>query len=240
MDRGVWRATVHDVTKSQTWLSNWAHTCTHTPSVCQARDQALRILQNRTPPKNPFPVPLHCDLLYMSDSFEPFESEKMPDSCSTSLTCHCGANSSYKFRVDWLLGCRDGLISQAGGWERQLQAQAILSPICLLLETELVYFLCSARGTQMQRKKPLLPPKVTGSTALQRGGQCSASLSPWACAPHPLASPLPPPHQLWCCFLLAWWQLLQSRLLEQFPPLWGLLSSWESCRSCLCWHMDLP
>ena len=240
MDRGVWRATVHDVTKSQTRLSNWAHTCTHTPSVCQARDQALRILQNRTPPKNPFPVPLHCDLLYMSDSFEPFEREKMPDSCSTSLTCHCGVNSSYKFRVDWLLGCRDGLIPQAGGWERQLQAQAILSPICLLLETELVYFLCSARGTQMQRKKPLLPPKVTGSTALQRGGQCSASLSPWACAPHPLASPLPPPHQLWCCFLLARWQLLQSRLLEQFPPLWGLLSSWESCRSCLCWHMDLP
>lgn len=46
------------------------------------------------------------------------------------------------------------------GWERQLQAQAIPSPIRLLLEAELVYFLCSARGTQMQRKKPLLPPKV--------------------------------------------------------------------------------
>ena len=28
MDRGVWWATVHRVTKSQTWLSNWA--CTHT------------------------------------------------------------------------------------------------------------------------------------------------------------------------------------------------------------------
>ena len=25
MDRGAWWATVHGVTKSQTWLSNWAH-----------------------------------------------------------------------------------------------------------------------------------------------------------------------------------------------------------------------
>ena len=27
MDRGVWQATVHRVTKSQTLLSEWAHTC---------------------------------------------------------------------------------------------------------------------------------------------------------------------------------------------------------------------
>ena len=27
MDRGAWRAVVHGVAKSQTWLSNWAHTC---------------------------------------------------------------------------------------------------------------------------------------------------------------------------------------------------------------------
>ena len=26
MDRGAWRATVHSVTKSQTWQSSWAHT----------------------------------------------------------------------------------------------------------------------------------------------------------------------------------------------------------------------
>ena len=25
MDRGAWQATVHEVTKSQTWLRNWAH-----------------------------------------------------------------------------------------------------------------------------------------------------------------------------------------------------------------------
>ena len=29
MDRGAWWATVHGVTKSQSWLSNWAHTHTH-------------------------------------------------------------------------------------------------------------------------------------------------------------------------------------------------------------------
>ena len=27
MDRGAWRATVHGVTKSQTWLSSWGHVC---------------------------------------------------------------------------------------------------------------------------------------------------------------------------------------------------------------------
>ena len=27
MDRGAWRATVHGVAKSQTWLSDWAHFC---------------------------------------------------------------------------------------------------------------------------------------------------------------------------------------------------------------------
>ena len=26
MDRGIWKATVHEVTKSQTWLNDWAHT----------------------------------------------------------------------------------------------------------------------------------------------------------------------------------------------------------------------
>ena len=30
MGRGAWQATVHGATKSQTWLSNWAHTHTHT------------------------------------------------------------------------------------------------------------------------------------------------------------------------------------------------------------------
>ena len=35
LDRGVWRAPVHGVTKSQTWLSTWAQrsTCTHTASL---------------------------------------------------------------------------------------------------------------------------------------------------------------------------------------------------------------
>ena len=30
MDRGTWWATVHGITKSQTWLTDWAHTHTHT------------------------------------------------------------------------------------------------------------------------------------------------------------------------------------------------------------------
>ena len=30
MDRGAWWATVHTVTKSRTWLSDWTHTHTHT------------------------------------------------------------------------------------------------------------------------------------------------------------------------------------------------------------------
>ena len=30
MDRGAWPATVQEVTESQTWLSDWAHTHTHT------------------------------------------------------------------------------------------------------------------------------------------------------------------------------------------------------------------
>ena len=114
MDRRVWRATVHDVTKSRTWLSDWAHTYTHTPSICQALDQARRILQNRTPPQKSLPCAVTPRPSVHVYSYEPFESEKMPDSCSTSLTCHCGVNSSYKFRVDWLLSCRDGLIPQAG------------------------------------------------------------------------------------------------------------------------------
>ena len=29
MDRGAWQATVHGVAESQTWLSDWALTCTH-------------------------------------------------------------------------------------------------------------------------------------------------------------------------------------------------------------------
>ena len=37
MDRGAWRATVHRVTKSQTWLSKWvqAHTATPPPTHTQ-------------------------------------------------------------------------------------------------------------------------------------------------------------------------------------------------------------
>ena len=31
MDRGAWRATVHGVTKSQTWLSDWAQAHTYNP-----------------------------------------------------------------------------------------------------------------------------------------------------------------------------------------------------------------
>ena len=34
MDRGAWRATVHAVTSSQAWLSNWA--CTHTQYIIYA------------------------------------------------------------------------------------------------------------------------------------------------------------------------------------------------------------
>ena len=30
MDKGAWWATVHDFSKSQTWLSDWAHTYTCT------------------------------------------------------------------------------------------------------------------------------------------------------------------------------------------------------------------
>ena len=30
MDRGAWQATIHGVPRSQVWLRDWAHTCTHT------------------------------------------------------------------------------------------------------------------------------------------------------------------------------------------------------------------
>ena len=36
MDRGAWRATVHRVTRSQTRLRNWTHTCTHTHTHTRA------------------------------------------------------------------------------------------------------------------------------------------------------------------------------------------------------------
>ena len=33
MDRGAWKATVHGVIKSQTWLSTWAHTHVHSSTL---------------------------------------------------------------------------------------------------------------------------------------------------------------------------------------------------------------
>ena len=37
MDRGAWRATVHGVAKSQTWLSDWTYTHTHTHTMALAQ-----------------------------------------------------------------------------------------------------------------------------------------------------------------------------------------------------------
>ena len=44
MDRGAWQTTVHEVTKSWTWLSNWAHVhaCTHIYTHTHT-DQSLRL-----------------------------------------------------------------------------------------------------------------------------------------------------------------------------------------------------
>ena len=119
----------------------------------------------------------------MSDSCEPFESEKMPHSCHTSLTCHCWVNSSYRFRVDWLLGCRDGLMPQAGVGKGSCKPKQFHLP--------------SASWTQSwcTFSAPLGGPKSKGKSlsCLQRQrdpqpsrGVGSVSLSPWARAPAPL------------------------------------------------------
>ena len=35
MDRGDWQATVHGITESQTWLSDWTTICSHSFNTCQ-------------------------------------------------------------------------------------------------------------------------------------------------------------------------------------------------------------
>lgn len=78
----------------------------------------------------------------------------------------------------------------------------------------------------MQRKNLSCPLKLMGSR-LQPSGSAI------------LRGHIQAPAQPGFCFLLAWWQLLQSGLWEQIPSLWGLLSSWDPCCFCRCWHMDL-
>ena len=45
MDRGTWWATVHEVSKTQTWLSNWAYTHTHTHSYHRAFKKNVQLRQ---------------------------------------------------------------------------------------------------------------------------------------------------------------------------------------------------
>ena len=47
MDKGAWQATVHGVTKSQTWLSDYAHTANHVRSRILKNSQLGRIFQER-------------------------------------------------------------------------------------------------------------------------------------------------------------------------------------------------
>ena len=44
MDRGAWRATVHGVSKTQTWLSNWA--CLHSASTTKTSAENLWVKQS--------------------------------------------------------------------------------------------------------------------------------------------------------------------------------------------------
>ena len=41
VDRGAWWVTVHGVTKSQTWMSNWARTCTHAHTHTHTHTKSL-------------------------------------------------------------------------------------------------------------------------------------------------------------------------------------------------------
>ena len=94
MDRVAWHATVHRVTKSQTWLSNWAHThimACH-PGEIECTSVTYRSVQ--------FSCPV------VSDSLRPHESQHArplcpsptpgvhSDSCPFSRWCHPAISSS--------------------------------------------------------------------------------------------------------------------------------------------------
>ena len=62
MDRGAWRATVHGVTTSQTWLRDWAgaHTHTHTCNIslyiCTTTSLSIHLLDPNQTQKHTFNV----------------------------------------------------------------------------------------------------------------------------------------------------------------------------------------
>jgi len=47
MDRGAWQATAHGVTKSQTWLTDWAHTYIYIIKSLYCTPETNRILLNQ-------------------------------------------------------------------------------------------------------------------------------------------------------------------------------------------------
>ena len=66
MDRGAWRAIVHGVTKSQTWLSGWA--CTHTHTHTSPGSWTFGLQLRLTSMAPPVPRPLDLDWNYTTGS----------------------------------------------------------------------------------------------------------------------------------------------------------------------------
>ena len=66
MDRGAWRTTVQRVTKSRTWLSDWAYTCTHNTLLLTYYQQRLFI----SPPRlNSFSSQINWDFYLLKEAF---------------------------------------------------------------------------------------------------------------------------------------------------------------------------
>ena len=83
MDRGDWRATVHGVAKSQTWLK-WLsmHTHTHAPKWCWGPQEIVRWASSLN----------KCDLVQITQSLPPnhfffFEVPEWNNWCVTTLSC---------------------------------------------------------------------------------------------------------------------------------------------------------
>ena len=78
-DRGAWWASVHGATKSQTWLSDWACTCTHTPTTSPIHK--IKIIQFSSVAQS---CPTLCDAMNRSTPGLPVH-HKLPESTQTHV-----------------------------------------------------------------------------------------------------------------------------------------------------------